>query len=132
MSSAAFPEPGQEDFAPMDEFLGGDAFEQLFLVVGTAGGDSFQVSLFDGNQQNQVAAHELGRAIDDLGAHGGFGEVGEPEHEATTRLKMIERHRGAQVVGLAGLTVDERSDSIIWRRWVRPRAGASTCWVSRP
>jgi hypothetical protein len=30
---------------------------------------------------------ELGCAVDDFGAHGGFGEVGDPEDEATAGLE---------------------------------------------
>src|SRR5271156_4940964 len=54
-----------------------------------------------------MAAHELGGAINDLGAHGSFRKVGEPEHETPSRLKAVESHCGAQVVCLARLALNQ-------------------------
>ncbi len=52
-----------------------------------------------------MAAEQLDCAVDDLGAHGGFCQIGDPEDEGAARLKAIQGGSGAQVVGLAGFGV---------------------------
>ena len=41
-------------------------------------------------------------AVDDFGAHGGFGQICDPENQGAARLQAAEQSGGAQVVGLAG------------------------------
>jgi len=53
-----------------------------------------------------VAAKKLHRAVNDFRAHGGFGEVGDPEDEGAAGLEAVEGGGGTEVVGLAGFSMD--------------------------
>ena len=82
-----------------------------------------QVVLANGNKQDQVPAHELRGAVDYLRAHGGFGQVGQPKDERSTRLHAGQLDRGPQVVGLARLAGDQRQ-----RIHHLPQVGAAAPW----
>jgi hypothetical protein len=53
-----------------------------------------------------VAAEELDGAINDLGTHGGFSKVGDPENEGAAGLEAVESGCGAEVVGFAGFGME--------------------------
>ena len=55
-----------------------------------------------GDEEQHMAAQQLHRTVDDFGAHGGFGQVGDPENQRAARLQAADGGRSAQVVGLAG------------------------------
>ena len=64
---------------------------------------ALHVRLRHGDKQQHVAMQQLHRAVDHLRPHRGFGQVGDPQNQRPPRLPAVQRGRGAQVVGLAGL-----------------------------
>ena len=100
-------EAGEEEFAAAGHFLGGGGAEHLVDVAGALAGDGLDFGLGHGHKKEDVAAEELDGAVDDFGAHGRFGEVGDPEDEGTAGLEAVEGGGGAEVVGFTGFGVDE-------------------------
>ena len=66
-------------------------------------GDGFHVGLRHGHKQQHMALQQLHGAVDHLGPHGGFRQVGDPQNQRPPRLPAVQRGRGAQMIGLAGL-----------------------------
>ena len=54
-----------------------------------------------------MAAQQLHGAVDDFGAHGGFGQVGDPQDQGAAGLEAVERGCGEEVVGFAGFGVNQ-------------------------
>ena len=104
---AVLVESGQEDFTAGGHFLGSGGAEHLVDGFGAGVGDGFDFGLGHGHEEQDVAAEQLHGSVDDFGAHGGFGEVGDPENERAAGLEAVERGGGAEVVGFAGFGADQ-------------------------
>ena len=98
-----FAEAGEEELAAGSHLLGGGGAEHLFDGGGDLGGDGGDFGLSHGDEENDVAMEELGGAVDNLGAHGGLGEVGDPENQSPAGLDAAEDGGGAEVVSFTGL-----------------------------
>jgi len=99
---ALFSETGEEELTAASHFLGGGGAEHLVDVFGAGLGDEVDFRLGHGDKKQDMTAEELDGTVDDLRAHGGFGEVGDPEDKGATGLEAIEDGGGAKVVSLAG------------------------------
>jgi len=87
--------------------LGGGGAEHLVDGFGAGLRDGFDFGLGHGDKKQNMAAEQLHCPIDDFGAHGGFGQVGDPQDQGAAGLEAVERGGGAEVVGFAGFGVDE-------------------------
>ena len=72
---------GEQELAAARHFLGGGGAKHLVDISGSGAGDQFYFGLRHGHKKQHMPAQQLHRAIDDLGAHGGFGQVGHPKNE---------------------------------------------------
>lgn len=100
-------ETSEEDFAAGGHFLGGGGAEHLIDGSGAGLGDGFDFGLGHGDEEQDMAAEQLHGSVDDFRAHGGFGQVGDPQDQGAAGLKAVQGGGGAEVVGLAGFGVDE-------------------------
>jgi len=76
---ALFAELRKEQFAARCHLLGGCGAEHLLDVGGDGAGNGGDLGLSHGYEQDDVTMKQLRRAVDDFRAHGGFGEVGDPQ-----------------------------------------------------
>ena len=60
------------------------------------------------DEQDEVAAGEIGGGGDDLRAAGGIGELCDPDDEAAAALQGLEAGGGVEVVGLGGFSAGLR------------------------
>src|SRR5271157_1331751 len=100
---ALLVEAGEEQFAAGGHLLCGGGAEHLLNVFGPGLGDELHLRLGHGDKQENVAAEQLHSAVDDLGAHGGLSQVGDPQNQRAAGLQAVEYGGSAQMVGLGGL-----------------------------
>ena len=113
---AALAERAQKHITTVDDFLGGSVVIHLGIGFGPRFGERAQFGIGNDRHQDEMAARKAQRPFDNVRHGGGFGQIGEPDHEATAFLEMEKRLCCACVIGfeffVANLreTFDERRD----------------------
>ena len=99
-------EAGEEEVAAAGHLLCGGGAEHLVNSFGAGLGDGLNLGLGHSDEEQNVAAEQLYGAINDFGAHGGFGEIRDPQNQSAARLEAVQRRCGSQMVGFAGFGAD--------------------------
>ena len=103
---AVLVKAGEQQVTAGRHLLSGRGAEHLVDGVGTGKGDRFDFRLGHGDEEQDVPAEQLDSAVDHFGAHGRFGQIGDPENERAARLEAVEGGGGAEVIGFSGFGTD--------------------------
>ena len=104
---AVFTQASQEKLTSKNHLLRRHGFVHFLRARGSYGGLLLYLGLRDHDKEQQMAGEKLARRVYDLGSHGGFGQVGNPDHQSALLLEREQSCGGADVVGLRNFGSDD-------------------------
>jgi hypothetical protein len=113
---ALLAQGAEEDFATVDDLLGGYVAEHFAGRGGAFAKEFAEFGLGDHGEENEMAVGQAGDALNYLGGGGSFGEIGEPDYEAAALLEGEQSFGGTLVIGFQlfafylGQAFEERAD----------------------